>query len=278
MELPRVGSDSPADDVLDALLESGAVVVEGILSDESADRVSEELSRWRDTSTPGGDPDKHPFMADFFGRRTRRFTGLSGRSPAFVTDILLDPLLLETARGTLLPTCEGMQLNTAQAMIVGPGQTAQYLHRDQENWLPYRPPLGHEIVMSSMWALSDFTDTNGATRVVPGSHRWEPSREAGPAEVLQATMAKGSVLLYLGSLIHGAGANESPEWRFGLHVSFLAGWLRPEENHFLTVAPAEAERLPAEARALLGYESYGEVARLGLVDFDPVGRRAPAQA
>lgn len=278
MDLPRVDKNAAADDVVDALQRSGAVVVEGGLSEDDAGRISEELSVWRDAASPGGDPDKHPFMADFFGRRTQRFTGLSGRSPEFVAKILLDPLLLEAARRTLLPFCDGIQLNTAQAMIVGPAEAAQYLHRDQENWLPYRPPAGHEIVMSSMWAISDFTEVNGATRVVPGSHTWEPSREPGPREIVPATMSKGSVLFYLGSLIHGAGANESGAWRFGLHVSFLAGWLRPEENHFLTVAPADAERLPAEAKALLGHESYGEVARLGLVDFDPVGRRAPVQA
>lgn len=271
MEIPRIGTNATSDEVHDGLNMSGAVVVEGVLTQGEADRISEELAVWRDGSVPGGDPDKHPFMADFFGRRTRRFTGLSGRSPEFVSKILLNPLLSEAARRTLLPDCEGMLLNTAQAMIVGPGQVAQYLHRDEENWLPYRPPTGHEIVLGSMWAISDFTKANGATRVVPASHTWERSREAGPTEIVQATMPKGSVLLYLGSLIHGAGANESPEWRFGLHVSFLAGWLRPEENHFLTVPPGDAEQLPAAARALLGYESYGEVARLGLVDFDPVG-------
>jgi ectoine hydroxylase-related dioxygenase (phytanoyl-CoA dioxygenase family) len=271
MEMPRVDAAATFDRVHDVLHTSGAVVVEGVLTEGEADRISEELAVWRDGSAPGGDPDKHPFMADFFGRRTRRFTGLSGRSPEFVSKILLTPILNAAARRTLLPDCEGILLNTAQAMIVGPGQVAQYLHRDEENWLPYRPPTGHEIVLGSMWAISDFIEANGATRVVPVSHTWERSREAGPTEILQSTMAKGSVLLYLGSLIHGAGANDSAEWRFGLHVSFLAGWLRPEENHFLTVPPGDAARLPAAARALLGYESYGEVARLGLVDFDPVG-------
>jgi ectoine hydroxylase-related dioxygenase (phytanoyl-CoA dioxygenase family) len=274
VNLPHVGSDTTVDEVLDALTDAGAVVVERHLDDDDVTQISEELSQWYDSALPGGAVDKHPFMANFYGRQTRRFTGLAAKSSRFVEKILLDPLVLEAANRTLLRFCEGLQLNTAQAMIVGPTETAQFLHRDQENWLPYRPPAGHEIVVSSMWAISDFTEHNGATRVVPGSHRWAPERQPEPAEITSAAMPKGSVLLYLGSTVHGAGSNQTEASRFGLHVSFLAGWLRPEENHFLTVNPSTAQDLPQQAKALLGYESYGEVARLGLVDFDPVGPRS----
>jgi ectoine hydroxylase-related dioxygenase (phytanoyl-CoA dioxygenase family) len=144
------------------------------------------------------------------------------------------------------------------------------LHRDQDNWLPYVPPAGLEIEVSSMWALTDFTEENGATIVVPKSNHWSPEKQPGDDDKAHATMPRGSVLLYTGSVLHGAGTNTTDDWRFGLHVSFVAGWLRPEENHFLTVPTNVAANLPARARALLGYESYGDVARLGLIDFEPV--------
>ena len=154
---------------------------------------------------------------------------------------------------------------------IGPGERAQALHRDEQAW-PELPFGGPEITVSSMLALCDFTRENGATRFVPGSHRWEdPAREPAPDEMAYAEMPAGSLFLYSGKTIHSGGENRSASsWRRGLHVSFVLGWLRPEENHYLAVPLELARALPERVQELLGYASYRPRTpggRLGLVDF-----------
>jgi ectoine hydroxylase-related dioxygenase (phytanoyl-CoA dioxygenase family) len=112
-----------------------------------------------------------------------------------------------------------------------------------------------------MTALGDFTEEIGATRLVPGSHTWEDrSRQPESHEVAVAEMPAGAMAVYLGSTIHGAGANRSADrWRRGIHLSFIAGWLRTEENNYLSVPPDVACRLPKRAQALLGYEMHDAI-------------------
>jgi ectoine hydroxylase-related dioxygenase (phytanoyl-CoA dioxygenase family) len=112
--------------------------------------------------------------------------------------------------------------------------------------------------------MSDFTEANGATRIVPGSHRWPQDRVAREDEVVPGEMAAGSVLFWTGGILHGAGANRSNEWRFGLFLSFSLGWLRQEENQYLDVPLQDALTLPQEVRDLVGYRpsaglGYSEV-------------------
>jgi ectoine hydroxylase-related dioxygenase (phytanoyl-CoA dioxygenase family) len=111
-----------------------------------------------------------------------------------------------------------------------------------------------------MVALTDFCAENGATRVVPGSHRWPLDRSPEPDEIADAEMPTGSAVLYLGSTIHGGGANSTgDEWRLGLHVSFVLGWLRTEENNYLAVPPAVAATLPRAAQEVLGYAVHDAI-------------------
>jgi ectoine hydroxylase-related dioxygenase (phytanoyl-CoA dioxygenase family) len=125
-----------------------------------------------------------------------------------------------------------------------------------------------------MVALSDFRRESGATRVVPGSHRWPAERWPEPDEIADAEMPAGSAVLYLGSTMHGGGANATAdEWRFGLHVSYVLGWLRTEENNYLAVPPAVAATLPRAAQEVLGYAVHdaletggGYLGMLGLRD------------
>jgi ectoine hydroxylase-related dioxygenase (phytanoyl-CoA dioxygenase family) len=213
-------------------------------------------------------------MSIFHGRNTKRLCGLAARSPSFV-EVLLEPLPLAVADHFLLPNCGEYWLNTGQLMIVGPGEPAQFLHRDEANW-PHFPWGGFELTVSCMFAMRDFTEENGATLVVPGSHRWKDAqRQPELSEIRSAVMPAGSALLYTGKLIHGAGENRSDEWRYGMHLSFVVGWLRPEENHYLAVPLETARTLPKRARELLGYASYHPSVlggRLGLVDFEEASR------
>jgi hypothetical protein len=110
--------------------------------------------------------------------------------------------------------------------------------------------------LSSVTALVDFTRENGATVVVPGSHRWEPGRQPEDHELAYAEMPAGATVIYRGSTIHGGGANSSDTSRPGLHVSYVAGWLRPEENNTLATPLDVARLLPRRAQDLIGYDIH----------------------
>jgi ectoine hydroxylase-related dioxygenase (phytanoyl-CoA dioxygenase family) len=108
-----------------------------------------------------------------------------------------------------------------------------------------------------MWALDDFTTENGATRIVEGSHRWERTRRPGPDDpIIEATMRAGSVIFYTGSLLHGGGANCTETPRLGVILEYVAGWLRPQENHVIGVPPELVATLPERLQELLGYNIY----------------------
>jgi ectoine hydroxylase-related dioxygenase (phytanoyl-CoA dioxygenase family) len=146
---------------------------------------------------------------------------------------------------------------------VAPAPNSSNLHRDELVWV-HMPRPHPELQVASMIALVDFTATNGATRVVPGSHRWDPDRTAQPSELVAAEMTAGSAVLYLGSTIHAGGANTTvDEWRRGMHLSFVLGWLRTEENHYLTTPPDVARSLPRASQELLGYAAHDAIAQMG---------------
>jgi ectoine hydroxylase-related dioxygenase (phytanoyl-CoA dioxygenase family) len=182
----------------------------------------------------------------------------------------------------LLPSCARYQLNLGHLIDRGPGSQAQLLHRDEDVWVHVPRPLASaparrarseaqpsaadwaELQVASMIALEDFRVDNGATRIVPGSHRWPRERKPEPHEIADAVMPAGSAVIYLGSTIHGAGANStSEEWRPGLHISYTLGWLRTEENNYLAVPPAVARTLPRAAQEVLGYAVHDAIASAG---------------
>jgi ectoine hydroxylase-related dioxygenase (phytanoyl-CoA dioxygenase family) len=139
-----------------------------------------------------------------------------------------------------------------------PGQGAQELHRDRFIWGKY---LSREVEpqLNTIWALTEFSADNGATRVVPGSHRWDWERIAQHHEITQAVMPRGSVLFYTGSVIHSGGENRSNADRIGLNLTYSNAWLRQEENQYMSCPPEIAREFDPELRALLGYTmaNYG---------------------
>jgi ectoine hydroxylase-related dioxygenase (phytanoyl-CoA dioxygenase family) len=191
----------------------------------------------------------------FWGSRTKRFTRLAARTPSFAQ--LLDHDLMHQWAGHALK--EGYWLNTGQAMIVGPGEKGQVLHRDIALWPSFMEGASSapEAMVSILLALSDFTEEVGATRVVPGSHRWDDfKRPADPDSYVSAVMPAGSALLYLGKTVHGAGSNVTANtWRRGLHMSFVLGWLTPEEASTIAVPWEIAKAYPARVQQMLGYVS-----------------------
>ena len=276
-ELRHLSNDAPATDVLAALAGDGAVIVDNVLPADLLARFRFDMERAAATFGPGTRSGVDT-VARFWGDATKRFTRLAARSDAFV-EILQNPTLLAVADALLLPSCSSYWMNTAQMMIIGPGEAAQTLHRDADNWRTMNCPDGFEVTVSCMFAVTDFTAEVGATRVVRGSNTWSDfDRVPSDDEVTRAVMCAGSGMIYTGRALHGAGANvTSDQWRYGFHLSYVLGWLTPEEAGPLGVDWEAVAQLPERAQQLLGWRSYAaggaDATRLWTIDYEdiPVG-------
>lgn len=263
--------------VLAALSRDGAVIVHDMIAPDALEQFRADMERVAQERQLGTVVSQAP-LREFWGESTMRFTRLGARSEAFL-EILDHPGFRGVADELLLPYCKSYWLNTAQMIILAPGQSEQELHRDSENWWHITSPAGPELTVSCMFAIGEFTEENGATRVVPGSHRWDDyERAVGDGdEVIQAAMPAGSGMLYTGKVIHGGGANRTTDvWRWGLHISFVLGWLAPEEASPLGV-PWELVRNRSEhIQRLLGWRCTSFAnggGRLWTIDYEdvPVG-------
>jgi len=258
----RIKNTASSDEICSLLERDGAVIVEDMLNNEQLTQLNSDLDAHILEAGPGL---RHPTMEEmieFYGRLTVRIDGLPAKSEVFLETMLL-PQLCQTADHFLLPNCHDYLLNTGQAIEIGPGEPAQELHFDESAWreVPWPRP---QLEIEAMFALTDFTHANGATRVVPGSHRWPKDRNAKPEEITQAEMKAGSTLIYLGTTIHGGGANVTTnERRRGMFLGYVVGWLRTEENMFLTVPMDDVRVMPKRIQELLGYKPHYAI---GVVD------------
>lgn len=257
------------DEIWRSFDEDGGLIVESFIAPELLARLRSDFaplvsSRAAGSTTPG-------LWTDFHGDQTKRITGLPVHSEAWV-ELLCDERY--QAMGDRYLGAGEYWLNTGQLICIGPDETPQLLHRDELNWP--EAMRDEEITVTAIFALTDFTEANGATVVAPGSNHWEGLLPPVPEEACcRATMPAGSALLYSGKVIHGGGANSTEDqWRVGLHAGFCRGWLRAEENYQLTVPLDVARRLPERAQYLLGFRSFSPKfgARLGLVDYDEAAR------
>jgi ectoine hydroxylase-related dioxygenase (phytanoyl-CoA dioxygenase family) len=243
--VPRLPADATPDEVERALRAAGCVVVERLVSDELLDRIAAELAPFIADTQTGAD--------EFAGRSTRRTGALLARSPAF-RELAAHETVIGALDRILGDHATSYQLHLTQVIDIGPGELAQYLHRDQWAFDFFPFPKGYEVECHTMWALSDFTAANGATRVIPGSHTWEDRLRPDPSETVPAEMSRGSVLLYVGSLYHGGGANTTDCSRAGINVGYTLSWLRQEENQYLACPPEVARELTPELARLAGYQ------------------------
>jgi ectoine hydroxylase-related dioxygenase (phytanoyl-CoA dioxygenase family) len=271
-------------DVICAAIErDGAVIIEGLLPLGVVDRVNAEV----EAAVADADPDEalfDPIMQAFHGPFTKQVAGMPGISKTFAVSVMCHPLLLALCDRILAPSCARYQLNLGHLLQRGPGSDEQWLHRDEAVWSDVPKPAP-ELQLATVIAFVDFTRENGATRIVPGSHRW-PDRQLTPGEQLQqrapapeeiayAEMPAGSAVVYTGGTIHGGGSNVTDIRRRGVHMSYCLGWLRTEENNYLSTPPAVAATLPRVAQELLGYAVHNSIPRgggyLGMVRMqDPV--------
>ncbi len=268
MPIQHVSADSPTDKMYQALERDGCVVIDGVLDRATVDRVRGEMAPHVEASPYGVD--------EFDGFRTKRSGMLIARSPAS-RDVIMNPSVLDLA-GRVLSQASVFQLHCTQIIEVGPGSTAQPIHRDQWAFDFFPFPKGCDATFATLWALDDFTEENGATRAVPGSHKLADKLEFKLEDSEPAEMEAGSVLLYTGSLYHGAGPNRSDATRTGLIVHYTLGWLRQEENQYLSVPPEVLQTLPEDLLRLMGYQSAAF--SLGFIDGgrDPMGAIRPELA
>jgi len=226
---------NPAE-VVQELELSGYAVIPGRMDDEDLTAARAQLSELLE---PVG------WGSGFDGNRTKRVFALLARSRCM--DLAaLNPLVLDVVEQVIGP---GAQFSISFATQVHPGQGAQVLHYDQGI---YPLPRDRDVMLTAIWALNDFTASNGATRVVPGSHQ-SASGKPDPRQAVPVEMAAGSVLLFCGRLYHGAGANSSTQTRLGVVIDYQQPWLRPCEAHTLSADPAEVRQLPERLQELLGY-------------------------
>jgi ectoine hydroxylase-related dioxygenase (phytanoyl-CoA dioxygenase family) len=249
----------------------GAVIVENVIPADLRNRINVDMEPWLKPFVPGSRYTHDDQALEALGSRTKRFMGLCARSDA-AAEAMIQHQILGWAEAVLAsdPEFGTIQLNCGTLIEIGPGEKAQYIHSDETDWPsivtgpagPGRP----ELVVGCMIALTDFTEENGATRVIPGSHRdrtdWLTVAEQ-PATVA-AEMKAGSVLFYTGKVAHGGGANRTTnEARRGMVFLFSQGWLKPIEASPLTMSFDRAKQLPQRARELLGFSSFYRPIRAG---------------
>lgn len=254
MTIPRFDATADTIAITAALADYGCAIVERLVPESRMRAVREELAPWLDATNLGPD--------SFSGFHTRRTGGLIARS-ATCRDLVMHPKVRDVVSG-VLSHATTWHLHLTQVIAIGPGEKGQPIHRDQWAFDFFPFPNGYEVQCNTIWAMSDFTEANGATRVVPGSNKLEDKLEFSLEQTEAAEMPAGSVLFYTGAVYHGGGPNRSGDVRFGINITYALSWLRQEENQYLAVPHDIARTLPDDLLRVMGYQR-GAYA-LGYVD------------
>jgi ectoine hydroxylase-related dioxygenase (phytanoyl-CoA dioxygenase family) len=192
-----------------------------------------------------------PATNDFEGTNTLRVYNLLAKGDVWAK-VPVHPAVLPVVESVLDPGC---LVSSLSSINIGPGETPQPIHADDQLMPLAKPHVA--TVCNTMWALTDFTEANGATRLVPGSHLWDHSPDYGKAyDSVPAEMEAGSVLVWHGSLWHGGGANTTSERRIGIAMNYCAGWVRQQENQQLGIPLDVVRRFPPRLQQLCGFDVY----------------------
>ncbi|CAN5301026.1 phytanoyl-CoA dioxygenase family protein [soil metagenome] len=244
-ELHHLPPTTTAADISRYLREDGYVIVDNLVGNDHMDRIATELAPYIDDTPFGGD--------NFLGTLTRRTGRLIARSPA-ARELIQNPTVLGVA-ADFLSHATTFRLHLTQVISIGPGSPAQPIHRDQLAWDFFPFPNDYEVQCNTLWAMSDYTTEMGATRVVPGSHRLGDNEKFTQEDSIPAEMERGSVLFYSGKIYHGGGANTTEAAvRQALNITYAVGWVRQEENQYLSTPLEVAKTLDDDLLKLMGYQ------------------------
>lgn len=242
------------------IAEQGYTIVERVIEPELVDELDAALLRLERAFAV------RPGANLFEGDRTIRIYNLLARDRVFER-VPVHPAVLPIVEQVL---DKGCLVSSLSSISIDPGEDAQPIHADDT--LINLPRPHPAVVCNSMWALTDFTAENGATRVVPGSHRFAEKPEFGHVyETIPAEMPKGSVLIWNGSLWHGGGANHSGARRVGIAMNYCAGFIRQQENQQLGIPLDRVRRFEPRLQELAGFGTYRHL--IGHID-----KRSPVQA
>lgn len=244
--LTHVPATTPVADIVGHLRRDGYVIVDNLVSTALMDTIEDELTPYLD-ATPMG-------YNAMIGKKTRRTGALVARSKACRT-LIQNSTILDSCKD-FLGHATAFQLMLTQVISIEPGETAQALHRDQNAFDFYPFPDDYHVQLNCLWALSEYTAEMGATRVVPGSQVGDKApTDYNDEHCLQAEMSRGSVLLYTGKIVHSGGANRTADQvRRAININYCVGWVRQEENQFLSTPPEVAKTLDDDLLRLIGYQ------------------------
>lgn len=242
-QIQHFEQSASTESIVEALRADGAVVIDHLVSPDVIDQAMAELAPFVEATPYSGD--------DFGGRKTKRTGALIARSET-ARDFVMQPLIRSVVRD-ILGHSTNHQIHLTQVISIESGQPAQPIHRDQWAFDFFPFPGDYEVQCNTIWAATDFNDANGATRVVPGSNHAEDRLKFKHNDTIAAEMTKGSVLVYLGSVYHGGGANDTETTRAGINITYNVAWLRQEENQYLSVPPEIATTLDDDLLKLMGY-------------------------
>ncbi|MGE4480357.1 phytanoyl-CoA dioxygenase family protein [Acidocella sp.] len=243
MSLLHLPADTSPDTLSAALREEGYAIIDELVPPGLMDRIEAEMNPHIEVTPYGGDA--------FVGKATRRTGSMIARSAA-ARELVMNPLAIGTAE-KFLGHASTFQLHLTQIISVYPGSPAQPLHQDQLAWDFFPFPDDYHVQCNILWAMSDYTEEMGATRVVPGSQYKGRNQTFTQAESLPAEMKRGSALFYTGKVYHGAGANVSDRIRQAINITYAVGWLRQEENQYLSTPLELARTLPEDLLHVMGY-------------------------
>jgi ectoine hydroxylase-related dioxygenase (phytanoyl-CoA dioxygenase family) len=229
---------------VEAIRADGYTIVEGAVAPDLVEALNDALIRLE------RDLGAKPAGNSFEGHRTVRIYNLLAHGALFA-EVPIHASVLPIVEGVLDPQC---LISSLSSIAIDPGEGAQPIHADDQV-IPLEKPHA-PIVCNSMWALTDFTEANGATRLVPGSHRKDNPEYGGAYETIAAEMPKGSVLLWDGALWHGGGANRTDTRRTGIAMNYCAGFIRQQENQQLGLDPKLVKGFPPRLQELVGYGVY----------------------
>lgn len=261
--LQRVPRNTDVSKIASIFAQDGAIIIEGFLTPEQIQRFNAELDDPLQKLLPGGEMEGVPDETrGFLGLKTKRLTDLITHSKTWREEIVNDDLMHAICEEILTKHVGGYWLSTAQMMEIGPGNPKQPLHRDFGNWWPnyVMPPSTPETLLNFLLATTDTTEENGATRAIPGSHKWPYSVDdhnfGGEDQALTCPLKAGDVLLIGGRIVHGGGENSTKDfYRRVLSIAICANCYAQEEAFALTVELETVKKLPIRVQRFLGFRS-----------------------